>query len=73
MIAMPGTIAENSGIDETSEEPEQSKGSFVGEAADMLASDQRELITAFMETYYAGLAALEPQDMSDLFFGNGDR
>lgn len=60
-------VSENSEIDETAEEPEQNKGSFVGEAADMLVPDQRELITDFMETYYAGLSALEPQDMSHLF------
>ena len=40
---------------------------FSGEQAENLLPEQRELILCYMETYYQGLAALESQDMSELF------
>ena len=43
-----------------------------GEPAQTLLPEQRELITRYMETYYHGLASLEPQDMSGLFLDTAE-
>lgn len=61
---------QSAGLDD--EAPAETKDSFSGELAQTLLPEQRELITRYMETYYHGLASLEPQDMSGLFLDTAE-